>query len=185
MPRLKKPGRSGAALTAAVSGLLLLAMVGCKSPTSTDTVSSLTITNSSGAKIDVYLDGTAKLSIDADASGTIQNIVAGSHLLEAKKSDSGALFFSVTMTITASTSNTVTIGGGASLRITNLYGEILSIFLDDSWMGDIGDQISATLLQITFGTHVFTAKTKTDGTVAATITINVTDAIEYTWTITK
>jgi len=170
---------------AAVSGLLLLAIAGCKSPTTTDTTSSLTVTNSCGAKIDVYLDGSLKATIDVATSGTISNIIAGSHHLEAKKSDNGVLFFSVTITISASTSNSVTVSGVASLSITNLYGEILGIYLDDFWMGDIGDQITQALHSITFGTHVFTAKTKTAGTDAATITIDVTDPIEYTWTITK
>jgi len=170
---------------AVLSALLLLAVVGCKSPTTTDTTSSITITNSCGAKIDVYLDGLLKTTIDVGASGTISNITAGSYHLEAKKSDNGVLFFSVTITISASTSNSVTVTGVASLLITNLYGEILGIYLDGIWMGDIGDQITQTLHSITFGTHIFAATTKTGGTVAATITIDVTDVIEYTWTITK
>ncbi len=185
MPRLKKSGRPGAALTAAISGLLLLTVIGCKSPTTTDTASSIIVTNACGAKVDLYMDGALKTSIETGLDATISNVVAGSHLLEAKKSDTGVLITSLTLTIKASTSTSVSIDGPASVRITNLYGEILGIYVDDNWAGDIGDQITQTLHFITFGSHVFTAKTKTDGTVAATVTIDVTDAIEYIWSITR
>ncbi len=170
---------------AAVSGLLLLAVIGCKSSTTPDTTSTMTITNTCGAKVDVYLDGTLKATIENAAQATISNIIAGSHLLEAKTSDTGVLVTSVTLTIQASTTTSVSLYGPASVRITNLYGEILGIYVDDIWEGDIGDQITQTLHFITFGSHVFTAKKKTDATVAATVTINVTDVIEYTWTITQ
>jgi len=170
---------------AVVSGLLLLNVIGCKSSTTTDTTSSIIVTNACGAKVDLYLDGTSKATIDIGAEATISGVVAGSHLLEAKTSDTGILVTSLTLTIKASTSASLSIDGPASVRITNLYGEILGIYADDNWAGDIGDQITQTLHFITFGAHVFTAKTKTDGTVAATFTITVTDVIEYTWTITK
>ena len=185
MPRLKKPGRPGAALIAVMSGLLLLAVAGCKSATTPDTTSTITITNGCGAKVDVFLDGTLKVTVENIVQGTISNIVAGSHLLEAKTSDTSVLVASVTLTIKASTTTSVSLYGPASVSITNLYGEILGIYVDDVWEGDIGDQITQTLHSITFGSHVLTAKTKTDGTVAATTTLNVTDAIEYAWTITK
>jgi hypothetical protein len=184
MPRLKKPGRPGVTLMAVVSGLLLLAVIGCKSPTTTDTTSTITITNGCGAKVDVYLDGTLKVTIEKAIQGTVSNVIAGSHLIEAKTSDTGVLVASITLTIKASTNTSVSLYGPASVSITNLYGEILGIYLDDIWVGDIGDQITQTLNRITLGSHVLTAKKKTDGTVAATVTINVTDAIVYTWTIT-
>ena len=184
MPRLKKPGRPGAALLAVLSGLLSLAVIGCKSPTTTDATSSIAITNACGAKVDIYMDGLLKTSIDTAAQATISNVVAGSHLFEAKTTDTGVLVTSLTLTIEAASSTTLSINGPASLSITNLYGEILGIYEDDNWAGDIGDQITQTLHFITFGSHVFTAKKKTDGTVVATVTINVTDAIVYTWSIT-
>lgn len=170
---------------AVVSGLLLLAVIGCKSSTTPDTTSTITISNGCGAKVDVYLDGTLKVTIENIVQGTISNVIAGSHLLEAKTSDTGVLVASITLTILASTTTSVSLYGPASVSITNLYGEILGIYVDDIWAGDIGDQITQTLNHITFGSHVLTAKTKTDGTVAATTTLNVTDAIEYAWTITK
>jgi hypothetical protein len=170
---------------ALLSGLLLLAVIGCKSTTTTDTTSSINVTNSCGAKVDIYLDGLKKATIDIDLQATISGIVAGSHLLEAKTTDTGILVTSLTLTIKASATTSLSIDGPASVRITNLYGEILGIYVDDNWAGDIGDQITQTLHFITFGSHVFTAKKKTDATVAATVTITVTDAVEYTWTITK
>ncbi|MGA2361545.1 MAG: hypothetical protein ABSG73_03705 [Candidatus Aminicenantales bacterium] len=184
MARLKKPGRSGAALMAALAGLLWLSSVSCKSSTSSSTTGTITVTNSCGATIIVYLDGTSRATIETGSSDTIESVTIGSHLLEAKKSDTGVLINSRTLTVTTS-GVSVTIGGAASLRVTNQYGEILRIYLDASYLGDIGDQITQTIPYITFASHVFTAETKTSTTVVATITIDVTDVTQYTWTITK
>ncbi|MGD1008828.1 MAG: hypothetical protein ABR951_01615 [Candidatus Aminicenantales bacterium] len=184
MPRLKKPGRSGAALMAAMLGLFWLSSVSCKSPTSS-TTATITVINSCGATIILYLDGTQKATVESGSSDTLESITVGSHLIEAKKSDTGVLVSSKTVTVTAGAAVSVTIPGPASLRVTNQYGELLSIYLDGTYLGDIGDQITQTVLSITFGTHVFTAETKTSTTVVATVTINVTDVTTYTWTITQ
>jgi hypothetical protein len=183
MPRLKKPGRSGAALLAAMAGLFWLSAVSCKSPTSS-TTATITVINSCGAAIILYLDGTMKATVENGSSDTLEGVSVGSHLIEAKKSDTGVLVSSKTLTVAAGAALSVTIQGPASLRVTNQYGELLSIYEDGNYLGDIGDQITQTILNITFASHVFTAETKTSTTVVATLTINVTDVATYTWTIT-
>jgi hypothetical protein len=170
---------------AALAGLLWLSAVSCKSTTSSDTAATITITNSCGATIVVYLDGTSRATIANGSSDTIESVTVGSHLLEVKTSGTGLLLRSETLTITASSSTSVTVLGAASLRVTNQYGEILRIYVDAAYLGDIGDQLTQTIPHLTFGSHVFTAYPKTEATEVATITINVTDVTEYTWTITK
>jgi hypothetical protein len=185
MPRLKKLGRTFAVLMAAGSCFLMLASPGCKSSTSPEsTVASIVITNNCGASVSVWLDGAEKLIVENLAQDTIGSVAPGSRLLEVKKADDLLLILSQTLDVKASTTTYVTITGGASVRVTNQYGEILSIYDNDMYVGDIGDQITQTIRKVTFGTHVYQAKKKSDGTVAAEITIDVTDLTEYTWTIT-
>lgn len=183
MPRLKKQGRLGAALMAAILGLFWLPSVSCKSPT-TSTTATITVINSCGAAFILYLDGTMKATVESGSSDTLEGVTVGTHVVEAKKSDTGVLVGSKTVTVTAGAAASVTIPGPASLQVSNQYGELLSVYQDGDYLGDIGNQITQTVLNITFGSHVFTAETKTSTTVVATTTVNVTDVATYTWTIT-
>jgi hypothetical protein len=186
MRRLSKQGRTAAAVLAALSGILFLSFVGCKGSTSpTSTTSNINVTNSCGATIMVYLDGALKATIENAANATIDNVAEGSRLVEAKKADTGVLISSKTIEIAKGTAYYVTIEGIVNVIVTNQYGEILGIYADSYYVGDIGDQITQNIPKVAFGSHVFEAKTKTDGTVVATTTIDVTDVIDYSWTITK
>lgn len=171
---------------ATLSGILILSLAGCKgSTTPSSTTSTIVVNNNCGATIMVYVDGTLKATIDDEAYATIDNVAEGSRLVEAKKADTGLLLTSSTLTIKVSTTTSMTVEGIAILHVTNQYGEILSIFQDTAYVGDIGDQITQNLSKVKFGTHTYEAKKKTDATVVATITFDVTDILEYSWTITK
>jgi hypothetical protein len=167
----------------ALVGLASLLPAGCKSGTSPSTVGTINITNSSGTTILVYLDGNLELTLDSGAAGTISNVTPGAHELVAKRSDNGFLLDSRTIDVTAGGVYGITINGAASLLITNNYMEILSIYQDQVYIGDIGSQISETLYEISFGTHVYQAESKWNGTVVATTTIDFTNTIQYTWVI--
>jgi hypothetical protein len=185
MSRLNRRGRPCVSLIAVVSGMLLMAVAGCKSTTSPEsTLSSIVVSNYCGAAVTAYMDGAEKATIENSAEFTINNVAAGSRLIEAKKADSGLLVLTTTLDVKASTTIYVSVTGGASVRVTNQYGEILSIYGDDAYVGDIGNQITQTILKVTFGTHVFQAKKKSDGTVVSELSIDVADLSEYTWTIT-
>jgi hypothetical protein len=185
MPRQNKRGKALFAAVAAASVILELVSAGCKDSTGPEsTLSSILVTNVCGAAVITYLDGTQKATIENTAQASIDNVAAGSRLLEAKKADDGLLVLTTTITIQASTTTYVTVGGPASVVVTNQYGEVLSIYEDDKYVGDIGDQITQTILHIPFGTHVFQAKKRSDGTVAAELTIIVNDLSDHTWIIT-
>lgn len=163
----------------------MLASAGCKSATSPEsTLSSIVVYNYCGATVTPYLDGTAQAEIGNGGSATIGSVTAGSRLIEVKKTDDGLLILTKTLDIAASSTAYVTVEGGASVRVTNQYGEILSIYGDNFYVGDIGDQITQRILKVTFGTHVYQAKKKSDATVVAELTIDVTDLSEHVWTIT-
>jgi hypothetical protein len=185
MPRLKKSGRAGLALGAALSACLLLAVAGCKKSSGLNTNSNIYISNDSGADVRVYLDGTLEATIDSDDNGTISSVTEGDRLFEAKVEDTGVTILTRTLDIEADSTNTVTIYGPSTLRITNNSGEIVHIYdADDEYIGDIGVNISLVLPKITFGSHTFTAIRISDSTQVSTITFEVTDVAEYTWTIT-
>ena len=181
--------RTGRAFVAAAL-VLASASVGCKnsSSTSTSTESSILITNFCGTTVVVYCDGTQRSTIDTGSQATISSVAAGSRHLVVQTSDTGFVVLDETLTVVASATISVTVRGGASVRVTNLYGEILSIYEDTTLgttlIGDIGNQVTLTMSQIGFGSHTYQAQKKSDGTVVAQFSIDVSDFSQFTWTIT-
>jgi hypothetical protein len=181
----KPMGKWVAIVPVALATIMSLPAAGCKGSTTPEsTVSQITVTNSCGAKIDIFLDGASQASIDDGSSYTIGSVTPGTRLLEVKKSDNGIVLLSTTITVAANLTYSVTVTGVARLTVTNHYGEILSIYVDAAYLGDIGDQLTQTIQKVRFGVHNLEAYKKSDGTIAATTSIEVTDAIEYTWVIT-
>jgi hypothetical protein len=186
MSRPKKPGRKIAAVAGALSGILLLSLMGCKSASSpTSVASSVLIANQCGATVDIFMDGTSKFTIADGASNSVENVSQGSYLFEAKKSDNGNLVYSTTLDVQAGASYSLSVSGAATVLITNRYGEILKIYANDVYLGDIGDQVSQTVSRVRFGSYKYSASRKSDGTVVATTSIDVTEVKEYGWVITK
>lgn len=182
--RPKNPGRRTAA--GALSGILVLFLIGCKSASGpTSTVTSVLIANQCGATVDIYMDGTSKFTLADGANNLIENVSQGSHLFEAKKSDNGNLVYSSTLNILTGSSYSIAVSGAASVLITNRYGEILKIYVNDAYLGDIGDQASQTAARVRFGSYKYSASRKSDGTAVATTNIDVTEVKEYGWIITK
>lgn len=183
MSMFNRGGRIVMALAAAV---LALASAGCKnsSTSPTTTLASIVVSNLCGAAITIYTDGVQKTTMETGTAATLSGVPPGARLLEAKKSDDGFVVYSQTLTIAPSTINYVSIQGGASVRVTNQYGEILRIFGDQVLVGNIGDQITLTMSKIAFGSHTYQAKKLGDETVVAEFAVTVTDFSQSTWTIT-
>jgi hypothetical protein len=184
MPKLN--GAVPTFLALAAGAFLSLASAGCKSSSTApaNPLSSIVVTNVCGASVILYADGVEKTTLETGSLATLSSVTPGSRLLEAKKADDGFLVYSETLTIPASTTNYVTIRGGASIRVTNQSGQILRISLDDAVVGDIGDQITLTISKVPFGSHTYQAKTLVGGTLVSEFTVDVTDFSEFTWTIT-
>jgi len=187
MSRLMKRGKVGPALVAVLSAWLLLAAAGCKHSTSaTNTNSNIYISNDCGATVRIYLDGDLKATTDSGDNATITNVAEGDRLLEVKMAAAETILLSRTLTIEPDSTNTVTIYGVATIRVTNNYSEIVHIYDvddDNNYIGDVGANVSLIIPHITFGTHNYMAKRMSDATQVATVTLVVTDIAEYLWTI--
>ncbi len=174
---------TGAAVLLVLTAGLGLTLTGCKHSTTGTLTSTINIVNSCGAKIDVYMDGVLKSTIAADAQGTIADVTAASHLLEAKLSDTSTLVVSNTMTILANTTVTWTVNGQAVLQITNNFPVVLKIYANLTYTGDIGPGLTQTLDRVKFGTYEMLAIKRVEETQAATTTIAVTAVQTYEWVI--
>ncbi len=172
-----------AAVLAVLTAVLGLSLAGCKHTTTENLTSTITIVNNCGADVDVYMDGALKSTVADAADGTIANVTAGSRLLEAKLKGTSDLVYSQTMTITAGTAVTFTVNGQAVVRITNNFPEILKIYMNAIYTGDIGPGLTQSIDRVKFGTYNMLAWRRADDSEAATTTITVSAIQTYDWVI--
>jgi hypothetical protein len=187
MAILKKQEKKSAAEIAFLLGIVLFSFMSCKSPSSPEEnlTTTVTLNNVSGTTADVFMDGTFKVSIDNQYSGDIENVTAGSHLFEAKKTGTEILILTASMDIDTGYTYTLIIEGPSTITVTNEYGETLQLTMDGTSWTDLEDQTKATLNKVPFGVHNLAAAKKSDGTEVASTTIDVEEVKEYSWTITK
>jgi hypothetical protein len=77
----------------------------------------------------------------------------------------------------------LTIISEASLHVANEYGESLNIYGDGNLLSEIGSPATLIIENVLYGEHLFEAKKVSDGTTAASITIDFTENKAYFWTI--
>ena len=167
-----------------VLALSFFSIVGCKNATGPDFFEvDVVAYNNSGAAVDVYLDGTLKISIEAWLTGTITRVSNGTHLFDVKQKGTDVLVETVSITITENNEYTWYIDGPSSIKITNNYGQTLQLYSGNNYMGDLSDKETQSITEVPFGEHYLTAVKLSDQVVAATITITVTEVKEYVWVI--
>lgn len=184
LARLKTAPLLGAVICLA---LLSLTLATCKNPTGADedTEPYITVQNSCGIALDIYMDGTFQFYLNNNEYFYIEKVTPGTHLLEAKKKDTDFLLKSKTVEIEANYSYTWTISSEAQLKITNKYGETLDIYGDGTYQSEVPDQTDALIPSVPYGEHTMEAKKQGGTTVVASVTIDFAEDVVYTWVIQK
>ena len=173
-------------LTLTVLALALTSFVGCKNTTGPDFFEvNVVAYNNSGVAVDIYLDGTFKISVEAWLSGTITGVSNGTHLFDVKQKGTAILIESVPIDIKEKNEYTWYIDGPSSIKITNNSGVTLQLYSGNNHMGDLNNQESQSITDVPFGDHVLTAVRLSDQVVVATTTITVDEVKEYTWVVTS
>jgi len=113
----------------------------------------------------------------------IQNVPAGVYEIVAKKKDIEEVLSTNTIDVYTSGEYWVTILSDASIKIINEYGETLNIYTNGSLQGELGDGEEQVFTNVPFGDHVLEASKTSDNTLVESVTINVVEEKEYTWTI--
>ncbi|MFZ2054674.1 MAG: hypothetical protein WAU81_10805 [Candidatus Aminicenantales bacterium] len=187
MVNLKKPKSSPSLRIAICLGILALALINCKNPTSTDNDEQpyITVRNSCGIALDIYMDSAFQFYLENDEYYYIENVPTGSHFLEAKRKGTEILVKSQTAEIEANYGYTWTISSNAALKITNNYGETLDIYGDGTYQSDLTDQTDLLIPSIPYGEHLLEAKKQGGTTVVASTTVSIYEDTTYTWTIQK
>lgn len=178
--------RSGRVPTAFVAFLVIALSVipACKEPTApVANIGSIVANNRCGATVDVYLDGVNRVKVEANESETIVEIIPGSHTVRAYLEGTQDLVAEGIYEVEAAVQYQFYIYGIATITVTNQFGEILKIYMDDTYVGDIGNNITQTIYRVPFGTRAMVAKRRSDDTEAATASIDVIAVADYPWVI--
>jgi len=163
-----------------------MALFSCNNPVGPeDTAPYITVQNSCGIALDIYMDGTFQFFLNNNEYDLIQDITPGTHLLEAKKKDADIMVRSYTAEVAPETSYTWTINSNAQMKITNNYGETLDIYGDGAFYSELTDQTELVFPTIPYGEHLLEAKKQGGTTVVASTTVDVIEDIIYTWIIQK
>jgi hypothetical protein len=187
-PAIGRPGRShkgwGVAGIALVLAIALGLIPACKDATTPEsTVGTIYVINKSGATLDFYMDGLFRASVADWTSGTISDVLPGSHLVQGYLEGTQELVGERTIDVAAGAQYEYTISGVATISVTNQYGEVLKIYMDDTYVGDIGNNLTQTIHFVPFGTRDLVAKKRSDDTEVATISIDIVAKTDYPWII--
>ncbi len=162
--------------------VFLLGMGGCKK--SEIPLAILNIDNECGLEVDIFLGGEFQFSIEYESTRSIEDLEDGTHYFEALRTGTGEFVAGEAIYVRINAIYTWSVLSSASIKIINNYGETLSIYGDELFVGDILDQDDGTIDNIPYGDRNLEAKTS-DDTVVATTTISVLFDNTYEWTINK
>jgi len=187
MSRLKKQKIIRTAGTATLLGILLMALMSCKSPSSPeeDLKAYIHVNNTCGAAVDIFMNDAFNTLLENDSSTTIEVVTEGIYLLGAYKTGTEILVFFGQVEVFLGGNYNWDIEGPCEIIVTNNYGETLQIHLNGTYLGDLDDSYSETISKVTFGEHTLEAKKPITGEVVASTTFDLIDVGNYFWEITN
>jgi hypothetical protein len=168
--------------------LLAVFLPACKSSTDTNTDTDTTtyqarivVSNTYGQTLEIFMDGTSQFTLTNGASNKIADVAIATHKMEARI-PGGALIDTTEIDVTTQTDYSYTIDR-PDINVVNGWGESLKVYLDDVYQFTLADDENRWLIAVPLASHFLKATRVSDGTEVASITINVTQNKDYTWTI--
>jgi len=168
--------------------LLALALPGCKSNTDTDTNTDTTVgqarilvTNTYGQTLEILMDGVSQFTVANGENEKITNVSILTHTLEARLLN-GQTIDTTEIDVTSLTDYSYTIDR-PDINVTNYWGEPLKIYMDDAYRFTLVDDENRWLIAVPLASHFLKATRVSDDSEVASITINVTQNKDYTWSI--
>ena len=163
-------------------GILLCVLASCNKQDVF--LANVIISNECGLAVDVYMNGFYQFTVNNLYFKTIEDVPQGIHDFVSKKQGTEELVATISMDVNTSSDFLWIVKSPASIKVTNLFGEALDIYIDGSSLGEISDQETQIISYVDYGQHLLTAHRITDEELVNTTDIEVTESIEYVWTIT-
>jgi hypothetical protein len=167
----------------AVLGLLLLAGA-CKSPIMPeDGEADIVIINDYGETLNIYMNGEFLYPVEHNTSVEIDNVKYGIYYFEARTVDTDELVYSDEVDVEVRSDYTFTIDDIPDINVINDFGTPLAIYMNGEYMFDLEDEENRWIIDLAFGEYFLHAIRKEDGMQIASITFDIDDYTDHTWTL--
>ncbi len=175
-------------------GILLFSSVSCKSifgpdeetaaPTTEEgTEARIVVTNKYGESLDIFMDGQFQFALGHKAQNNIRYVTLQDHVLEAKKQSTDTVVASTTISVASKIDYPWVINDPPDINVTNLYGRTLKIYMDGDYLFNLVDEENRWIIDVPYGERFLKAIRASDDKEVASITINVAENKDYSWTI--
>ena len=191
-----KPMRTvaGAVLLLTVIGMLCISTVGCSSlfgpsgdsddeDDDDEEEARIVVYNYYGEILDFYMDGSFQFTLSHDDNDKIRNVALDEHYLEAKKQGTATVVSSTEIDVTSYTDYSWQVDDPADINVINQYGSKLKVYMDGNYLFDLVDEEDRWISDVSFGDHFLKATRASDDKEIASITLDIEENKDYTWTI--
>lgn len=163
----------------------LLAPPACKSPTTSDAdgEADITVINDFGSAVDIYMDGELRFTLQDKWRIEIDDVTIAEHLLEAKQPGTQAVIVSERIDVTEYADYAWTVDDPPDIDVINSRDEILRIFMDGTFLFELGEEEDRWITDVAFGSRLLQAVSAETGRPVASATITIEEYKDYTWTI--
>jgi hypothetical protein len=173
---------------AGIMVLLALSLPNCSSSTDTNTntdttttVARILVSNTYGQTLEILMDGESQFTLTNGNDKYITDVSIMTHVMEARIAD-GTVIDTTEIDVTAKTDYSYAIDR-PDIDITNGWGEPLKIYMDGVYQFTLADDENRWLIAVPLASHFLKATRVNDDSEVASITINVTQNKNYSWTI--
>jgi hypothetical protein len=175
-----------------VGVILIVLLAGCESifgpkveesEDDDDEEARIVVYNHYGEALDIYMDGKLQFTLNDDDDKKVRDVSLDEHDMEAKLAGTGTIVDDETMDITSYTDYSWTIDDPPDIVITNNYGTALKIYMDGNYQFDLAYKESRWIMDVTKAEHFLKARRADNDKEVASVTIDVDENKDYTWTI--
>lgn len=168
-----------------LTGILVMTLIRCKSPTSPNGQgeADIIVYSKFEETLDIYMDGKFLFSIEYKWSIEIDNVSLGEHELEAKERSTGVIVDTEVITVEEEIKYIWTIEDPPDINVTNQYEKTLQIYMDSEYQFDLVDEENRWIIDVPYGERFLKATRASDGKQVASTTIHVDENKDYSWTI--
>ncbi|MFC2166075.1 hypothetical protein ACFLT2_13900 [Acidobacteriota bacterium] len=164
-------------------GIFILTSICCKSPEDESSLANIDVSNECGVALDIFMDGVFQFVLEYQAVNTIANVTLGVHDFVAKKKDTDFVVVAENFDIYSGGELTWTIKSPATIRVTNAYGQTISIYVNAEYQLDLEDEEVVSFEDVLYGEYQFDALRTSDNALVDSKYFNVVENQQYVWLI--
>jgi hypothetical protein len=129
------------------------------------------------------MDGKFQFTVEDDDDKKIRDVELDEHDMEAKLAGTGTVVDDETIDVTSYADYSWIIDDAPDIVITNNYGTALKISMDGIYQFDLAYKESRWIMDVSKAEHFLKARRVDNDKEVASVTIDVDENKDYTWTI--